>query len=67
MTIFYTLDGNIEREMNKEEIQNYLNYQQEVEQQKQNELKTLAAKLAKRQAALDKLGLTADEAAALFG
>jgi len=33
----------------------------------QAQAETAAAKLAARQAVLDKLGLTADEAAALFG
>ena len=35
--------------------------------QAQTQIKALEAKAAARQAVLDKLGLTADEAAALFG
>jgi hypothetical protein len=67
MTTLYTLDGDTKREMTEQEKQDYLNYQQQVEQQKQAELNAIAAQKAARQTVLDKLGLTADEAAALFG
>ena len=67
MATLYTLDGDTKREMTEQEKQDYLDYQQQVEQQKQTELNALEAKAAARQSVLDKLGLTADEAAALFG
>ena len=67
MATLYTLDGDTKREMTEQEQQDYLNYQQQVEQQKQAELNELKAKAVARQAVLDKLGLTADEAQTLFG
>ena len=42
-------------------------YHAEVISQTETETEAQAAKLAARQAVLDKLGLTADEVAALFG
>lgn len=67
MATLYTLDGDTKREMTEQEIQDYLNYQQQVEQQKQIELNAVEAKAAAKASALTKLGLTANEAAALFG
>ena len=67
MATLYTLDGDTKREMTEQEKQDYLDYQQQIEQQKQAELNAIAARAAARQTVLDKLGLTADEAAALFG
>jgi hypothetical protein len=67
METLYTLDGNTKREMTEQETQNHLDYQQQVEQQKQNEIAADEIKAAARQVVLDKLGLTADEAAALLG
>ena len=67
METLYTLDGNTKREMTEQETQNHLDYQQQVEQQKQKEIAANKIKAAARQVVLDKLGLTADEAAALLG
>jgi hypothetical protein len=67
METLYTLDGNTKREMTEQETQNHLDYQRQVEQQKQNEIAADEIKAAARQVVLDKLGLTADEAAALLG
>ena len=67
MATLYTLDGDTKRKMTEQEAQNYLDYQQQVEQQKQQQIEDAETKAAARQAVLDKLGLTANEAAALFG
>ena len=53
----------IKRELNDHEVEAQ---KQLIEKQKQR-LKNENAKIAARQAVLEKLGLTADEAAALFG
>ena len=53
----------VTREMTADELNAYENMQAEVEATKQAQI----AKDAARQAVLDKLGLTADEAAALLG
>jgi hypothetical protein len=58
-----TLDGHILRDMTDAELAQYTLDQAEAAAQ----AKTQAAKAAARQAVLDKLGLTADEAAALLG
>ena len=63
MTKPITFDGNEHREMTDEEHAQYLLDQAEA--QAKSEAK--AAQAAARQAVLDKLGLTADEAAALLG
>ena len=67
MATLYTFDGDTKRKMTEQEAQDYLDYQQQVEQQKQQQNANAETKAAARQAVLDKLGLTADEAAALFG
>jgi hypothetical protein len=58
-----TLDGNILREMTDAELAQYTLDQAEAAAQ----VEAQAAKAAARQAVLDKLGLTANEAAALLG
>jgi hypothetical protein len=56
-------DEIIDREMNDDEFAKY-----EIEQAKyQNELAQAEAKIAARQALLDKLGITADESKLLLG
>ena len=64
MTTIYDLSSGqvISRELNAEEIAQYEKDQQESEQRKQIE----AAKKVSRQAILDRLGLTSDEAALLL-
>ena len=59
------IDGDTvtDRDMNADELAVWQKIQAEVEAQ----AVAIAAKAAARQAALDKLGLTADEVAALFG
>lgn len=59
-------DG-IQREATAEEIAAFKQTQKEVAEQIKIEADQQAAKAAARQAVLAKLGLTADEAAALFG
>lgn len=59
-------DG-IQREATAEEIAAFKQTQKEVAEQIRIEADQQAAKAAARQAVLAKLGLTADEAAALFG
>jgi hypothetical protein len=58
-----TLDGNILRDMTDAELAQYTLDQAEAAAQ----VEAQAAKAAARQAVLDKLGLTANEAAALLG
>ena len=58
-----TFDGTTTRPMNDAEYQQHLADMAETELQAE----ALEAKLTARQIVLDKLGLTADEAAALFG
>lgn len=59
--------GNTVRDMTEEEIALYNATIAEAEANKQQYEAAAAAKAAARQAVLDKLGLTADEAAALLG
>jgi hypothetical protein len=63
MNNYMTQDGNIVRPMNDEELQNFKLLKKDIEQQN----KILQDKENARQSVLDKLGLTADEASALFG
>jgi hypothetical protein len=56
-----------EIQLTPEEIAEYENKAREVQAQMQAEAEALAAKAAARQAILDRLGLTADEAALLLG
>ena len=66
-TIHYS-DGRSEiRDMTTDELAAYKQMQTDTKQQNKANADALAAKIAARQAVLDKLGLTADEAAALFG
>ena len=58
-----TFDGTETRPMNDTEYEQHLADLQEIEAQEEADL----AKAEMRQAVLDKLGLTADEAAALLG
>jgi len=58
-----TLDGHILRDMTDAELAQYKLDQAEATAQ----IEAQAAKAAARQAVLDKLGLTADEASALLG
>jgi len=67
METLYTLDGNTKREMTLQETQDHVDYQQQVEQQKQKEIAADKIKAEARQAVLDKLGLTQAEAQALLG
>ena len=53
----------VERDMNADELAQHKIFANEAKAQDQAQ----TAKLVARQAVLDKLGLTADEAAALFG
>ena len=59
------IDGNtvIDRDMNADELATYKAIQDDIETQAEAQ----AARNAARQAVLDKLGLTANEAAALLG
>lgn len=63
MSNYMTQDGNIVRPMNDEELQNFELLKKDIERQN----KILQDKENARQAVLDKLGLTADEANALLG
>lgn len=60
-------DNGTQREMTAHEAAEYKAWQVIAKAETQAELDAIAAKAAARQAVLDKLGLTADEAAALFG
>lgn len=60
-------DNGIDRDMTADEEAAYLAYQKIVTAETKAQAEALAAKQAARQAVLDKLGLTADEASALFG
>ncbi len=60
-------DNGTQREMTADEAAEYKAWQVIAKAETQAELDAIAAKAAARQAVLDKLGLTADEAAALFG
>ena len=64
ITIYDAITGEtIEREMNDDELAQL----KKDKKQAQLDAKSVADKQATRQTVLDKLGLTADEAAALFG
>ncbi len=60
-------DNGIDREMTSDEEAAHLAWAKIAKTEAQVRADELAAKAAARQAVLDKLGLTADEAAALFG
>jgi hypothetical protein len=60
-------DNGIDRDMTADEEAAYLVYQKIATAETKEQAKALATKQAARQAVLDKLGLTANEAAALFG
>ena len=60
-------DNGTEREATAKEIAYYQAWQADIEAEAEAEEQENTARAAKRQQALDKLGLTADEAAALFG
>jgi hypothetical protein len=66
MTLKINVDG-INRDMTDDEETAYLAFQKKLKADNKIENDALSAKAAARQAVLDKLGLTADEAAALFG
>jgi len=57
----------IVRDMTDDEILKFNEFQTEAKKEKNEQAKIEIAKQAQRQAVLDKLGLTADEAAALLG
>ena len=57
----------IVRDMTDDEIKEFNKFQTEAKKQENEQAKVETAKQAARQAVLDKLGLTADEAAALLG
>jgi hypothetical protein len=63
MTKPQIFDGQTQRQMTDAEYKQWQNDKIEIEARAEAELDRAAA----RQAVLDKLGLTADEAAALFG
>jgi len=60
-------DNGTTREMTKEEETEHKAWAQQCLANQQAQTEAEAAKAAARQAVLDKLGLTADEAQALFG
>ena len=60
-------DNGTDRSMTTQEIEEYEAWKIIYLQEKQAQAEAQIAKAAARQAVLDKLGLTADEAAALFG
>ena len=60
-------DNGTDREMTADEAAEYKAWQVVAKAETQAEAEAAEAKAAARQAVLDKLGLTADEAAALFG
>jgi hypothetical protein len=62
-----TNDNGIDRPMTKDEEAAHLAWAQIAETEAETAKQAEAAKAAARQAVLDKLGLTADEAAALLG
>lgn len=66
MALKINVDG-VNRDMTEEEEAAYLAFTKKLKADNKAEADALAAKAAARQAVLDKLGLTADEAAALFG
>jgi hypothetical protein len=62
-----TNDNGVNRDMTADEIDAYNDFMQTQAAEIQEQAAALAAKAAARQAVLDKLGLTADEATALLG
>jgi hypothetical protein len=60
-------DNGIDRNMTAEEEAAHLAWQKIAQAETQAQIDALALKQAARQAVLDKLGLNADEAAALLG
>ena len=62
-----TNDNGVERDMTEAEQADYKAWAVIAKAEAKAEAKTQAEKVAARQAVLDKLGLTADEAAALLG
>jgi hypothetical protein len=60
-------DNGQDRNMTPDEEAAHLAFIEQIEAETQARIATDEAKTAARQAVLDKLGLTADEAAALFG
>jgi hypothetical protein len=60
-------DNGTDREMTADEAAEYKAWQVVAKAETQAEAEAAEAKAAARQAVLDKLGLTADEAAALLG
>ena len=60
-------DNGTERDMTAKEEAAHLAWAAEAQAEVEAQEQDLTARAAKRQQALDKLGLTADEAAALFG
>ena len=60
-------DNGTTRNMTPDEEAAHLAWAEQFEAQRAAEIEAVEAKAAARQAVLNKLGLTADEAAALFG
>jgi ParB-like chromosome segregation protein Spo0J len=60
-------DNGIDRDMTSDEEAAHLTWAETAQAEAQARAETLEAKQVARQAVLDKLGLTADEAAALLG
>ncbi|NDC49403.1 MAG: hypothetical protein EBZ61_10070 [Micrococcales bacterium] len=60
-------DNGTDREMTADEEAEYLAFSAQMQDKQQKSIEAEQKKLADKQAVLDKLGLTADEAAALFG
>jgi hypothetical protein len=60
-------DNGTEREATKDEIAYYAQWEKDAQEHRKAQADAQAERAAARQAVLDKLGLTADEAAALLG
>ena len=60
-------DNGTDREMTADEQAEYLAFSAQIQDKQQKLIEAEQKKLADKQAVLDKLGLTADEAATLFG
>jgi len=60
-------DNGVERDMTEAEETAHKAWQKDIAKEMKEQAEAQAAKAAARQAVLDKLGLTADEAAALLG
>jgi len=67
MATIFTFDGNTKREMTAAEKNAYLAFAEEARAEAEAQIEAVETKAAARQAVLDKLGLTAAEADALFG